>query len=85
MITPNSVISIFLKSKDEILDWFKGYKAEAENQLERKIKILRSDNRGKYTLNDMLGFCHEHNIIHEVTAPYTSKSNDVAERKNREH
>jgi len=32
-----------LKSKDEVLDWFKVYKAEAENQLEKKIKILRSD------------------------------------------
>ena len=32
-----------LKFKDKVLIWFKVYKAEAENQLERKIKILRSD------------------------------------------
>jgi len=32
-----------LKFKDEVLDGFKIYKAEVENQLERKIKILRSD------------------------------------------
>jgi len=32
-----------LKSMDEFLNWFKVYKAEAENQLERNIKILRSD------------------------------------------
>jgi len=61
-----------LKSKDDILDWFKVYKAEAENQLERKIKILRFDRREKYTSNDITGFCQEHGIIHEVTAPYTS-------------
>jgi len=37
-----------LKSKDEVLDWFKVYKAKAENQLERKTKILRSDRGGVY-------------------------------------
>ena len=31
----------------------------------------------------MSGFCQEHDIIHEVTAPYTLQSNGVAERKNR--
>jgi len=38
---------------------------------------------GEYTSNNMSGFCQESNIIHEVTAPYTPQSNDVAERKNR--
>ena len=58
------------------------YKAEIENQLEKKIKILRSD-VGEYTLSDMIKFCQEHGIIHEVTALYTSQSNGVAERKNK--
>ena len=31
----------------------------------------------------MTKFCQEHDIIHEVTARYTSQSNSVAERKNR--
>ena len=38
---------------DEVLDWFKVYKAEDDNQLEKKIKILRSDRVGEYTSNDM--------------------------------
>ena len=37
-----------LQSKYEALDYFKIYKAEVENQLERKIKRLRSDRGGEY-------------------------------------
>ena len=59
------------------------YKAEAENQREKKIKILRSDRGGEYTSKDMTEFCQEHDIIHEVTAPYTPQSNGVTERKNK--
>ena len=36
-----------MKSKDEALNYFKIYKAEAENQLDLKIKRLRSDCRGE--------------------------------------
>ena len=32
-----------IKFKNEVLYWFKVYKVEAENQLEKKIKILRAD------------------------------------------
>jgi hypothetical protein len=37
-----------LKSKDEALHYFKIYKAEIENQLERKIKRVWSDRGGEY-------------------------------------
>jgi hypothetical protein len=39
----------FLKSKDEVFEKFKEFKALIENLSKRKIKILRSDNGGEYT------------------------------------
>jgi hypothetical protein len=45
-----------LKSKDEALYYFKTYKAEVENQLERKIKQLRSDRGGEYFSSDFSKF-----------------------------
>ena len=39
-----------LKLKDEALEHFKIFKAEVENQLEKKIKRLRSDRGGECLL-----------------------------------
>jgi transposase InsO family protein len=66
-----------LKSKDEALNFFKIYKAKAENQLHRKIKRLRSDRGGEYFSSEFDSFCAEHSIIHERTLPYSPQSNGV--------
>jgi transposase InsO family protein len=71
-----------LKLKYEALHYFKTYKARAENQLERKIKRLRSDRGGEYFSDDFSDFCVEHGITHERTPPYSPQSNGVAERRN---
>ena len=72
-----------LKSKDETLHYFKIYKVEVENQLEKNIKRLRTDHGGEYFSNDFSEFCAEHGIIHERTPPYSPQSNGIIERKNR--
>ena len=71
-----------LKSKDEALEKFILYKNEVENQLNRRIKRLRSDRGGEYE-TPIGDYCAKYGIVHEVTAPYSPQSNGVAERKNR--
>jgi hypothetical protein len=49
---------VFLvKTKDEALECFKTYKGEVENQLEKKIKCVRSDCGGEYFSNEFDLFC----------------------------
>ena len=72
-----------LRTKDEVLYYFKIYKAEVENQLERKIKRLRSDCGGEYFPKIFDEFCEKHEIIHERTPPNSPETDGIAERKNR--
>uniref|UniRef100_A0A2N9F5X3 Integrase catalytic domain-containing protein n=1 Tax=Fagus sylvatica TaxID=28930 RepID=A0A2N9F5X3_FAGSY len=71
-----------LGSKDEALESFIHYKKEVENQLNKKIKVLRSDRGGEYE-SPFGEFCSQHGIVHQTTAPYSPQQNGVAERKNR--
>ena len=71
-----------MRSKDEAVEKFALYKTEVENQLNKKIKILRSDRGGEYEA-PFAQICAENGIIHQTTAPYSPEQNGVAERKNR--
>jgi transposase InsO family protein len=72
----------FLKSKDEVFNKLKEFKALIENLSKRKIKILRSDNRGEYTSKEFMNFYKDVGIKRELTTPYNPQQNGVAERKN---
>ncbi|KAD5802426.1 hypothetical protein E3N88_13786 [Mikania micrantha] len=75
-------VVILLNSKDEAIDKFVLYKTEVENQLNKKIKVLRSDRGGEY-VSPFADICAQNGIIHECTAPYSPQQNGIAERKNR--
>lgn len=70
-----------LRSKNEALKMFIHYKNEVENQLDKKIKIIRSDRGGEYEFS-FGEICSQHGIIHQTT-PYSPQQNNVAERMNR--
>ncbi|KAK8609373.1 hypothetical protein V6N13_061822 [Hibiscus sabdariffa] len=72
-----------LRTKDEAENVFLIYKVEVENQLDRRIKRLRSDRVGEYGSNFLKEVCEKNGIIHETSAPYFPQQNDIAERKNR--
>ena len=58
-----------LKTKVEVIEKFVFYKTKLENQLNKKIKVLRSDQGGEYE-SPFIDFCAQHVIIHETTTPY---------------
>ena len=70
-----------LKSKDEALEKFVLDKNKVENLLNKKNKVLRSDQGGEYE-SPFVDFCAQHGIIHEATTPYSPQFNGVVERKN---
>lgn len=67
-----------MKSKDEVFIKFQEFKAEVENLIERRIKILRSDNGGEYTSKEIIAFYKESRIKRELIVPYNPKQNGVA-------
>lgn len=72
-----------LKNKSSVLDVFKDFKSKVENELDRKIKSIRSDNGKEYVSTDFEGFLRKHGIEHQTSTPYSPQQNGLAERMNR--
>ena len=51
-----------MKHKGEVLKLFVEWKKDLEKSTERKIKILRSDNRGEYKSDPFLKLCRDEDI-----------------------
>ena len=54
-----------------------------ENQLGKKIKVLRTDNGGEFCSDKFEQFCVDNGIARQKMTPYTSQQTRVAERLNR--
>ena len=61
---------------------FKTYKTGVDNQLNGKIKIIRSNRGREYKSTIFADFYAQHEIVHQITTPYIPQQNNVAERKN---
>lgn len=72
-----------MQFKSEALEIFKRFKVRTEKEVERQIKLLRTDGGGEYTSIKFEEYCRAHGIMHEVIAPYTPQHNGLAERRNR--
>ena len=73
----------FMKNKNKVLEKFKEFHTYAMNVTGRPIKILRSDNGGEYSSKEFESFLKKNGIVHQLSVPYNSAQNGVAERMNR--
>lgn len=73
----------FLHTKEQVFEYFKQFKSMVENQVERKIKILRSDNGGEFCGATFENFLKQAGILHQKSNCYTPEQNGSAERLNR--
>ena len=73
----------FLRTKDETFDKFCEWKELVENQVDRKIKCLRTYNGLEFCNTKFDRYCKTHGIGRHRTCVYTPQQNGVAERMNR--
>ena len=72
-----------MKHKHEAFEKFKLFQSEVENQLDKTIKILRSDRGGEYLSQEFQDHLRSCGIISQLTPPRTPQLNGVSERRNR--
>jgi transposase InsO family protein len=59
-----------MKTKGQVFSRFQEFKALVENQIGKKIRVLRLDNGGEYTSKEFMDFCVGEGIRRELTIPY---------------
>ncbi|GJY15698.1 putative ribonuclease H-like domain-containing protein [Tanacetum coccineum] len=69
--------------QDETSEILKNFIKEIENLVDKKVKIIRSDNGTEFKNKVMDDFCREKGIKREYSVARTPQQNGVAERRNR--
>ena len=72
-----------MKHKSEIVEKFKEFQNEVENNRNKKIKFLRSDRRGEYLSYEFDLHLKQCGIVSQLTPHGTPQRNGVSERHNR--
>lgn len=73
---------IMMKHKSDAFNNFKQWKALVENQVERKVKRLRTDNGLEFCWSEFDEFCKNEGIARHHIVRNTPQQNGVAERMN---
>ncbi|GKF54242.1 putative ribonuclease H-like domain-containing protein, partial [Tanacetum coccineum] len=73
----------FFATKDETSGILKTFIIEIENQLDHKVKVIRSDNGTEFKNSVMNQFCEMKGIKREFSVAMTTQQNDVSEKKNK--
>ncbi|KAD5318121.1 hypothetical protein E3N88_18067 [Mikania micrantha] len=78
-----SLVYKLLGHKHESFEMFKIFKNEVENQLNKTVKILRTDRGGEYLSSEFQEYLRSCGIVSQLTPPGTPQHNGVSERRNR--
>jgi transposase InsO family protein len=73
----------FLWKNSEAFKNFNMYKEMVENQIDSKIKCLRSNNGREFTSKEFMDFCSKHGIKRKFFVSRTPQQNGVIQRKNK--
>ena len=60
-----------MKRKSETFEIFNEFRAEVENQLGKRIKVIRSNRGGEYLLGDFKDYLTQNGIVSQLIAPRT--------------
>ena len=73
---------VLLPSKDAAAGAIKQVQAAAEKESGHKLRMLRTDNGGEFTVAKFTAYCADEGIRRHFSAPYSPQQNGVVERRN---
>lgn len=77
------ICTYFMQNKTDVYKYFVEYVNRYENDLNRKLKKVRSDNGTEFTNKEFENYLNHRGIKRERTVAYNPQSNGVVERSNR--
>ena len=60
-----------LTSKDEAAEAIKKFKARAEAESDKKLRVLRTDHGGEFTSMEFIAYYVDQGVVRHHTAPYS--------------
>jgi transposase InsO family protein len=69
-----------LTSKGDAADAIKTYKQRAEAESGKRLRVLRTDHSGEFTVVEFVEYCADEGVGRHLTAPYSPQQNGVVER-----
>jgi transposase InsO family protein len=74
---------VLLVAKIEAAGAIKCIQVAAEKECGCRLKVLRTDNGGEFTMAEFTASCADEGVTRHFSAPYIPQQNDVMERRNK--
>jgi transposase InsO family protein len=74
--------AVLLPSKDAAADAIKKVQAEVEKESGHKLRVLRTDNGGEFTVVEFAAYCTDEGIKHHFSTRHSPQQNIMVERWN---